>query len=204
MKSTLVLLMAFASLCFAQEKPSDQKTDQKPAEKSASQAPTDTELVPGVNTAGITVESGGEAARVTGKKSFIQQEYRDVPKGAVVRRLDYIWLHEGNPLRFRFRSLDLIQRDMRFQANLEDVGKFNIQVDYAGFSRFWGSGGQSVLTEVQRGVFQTSAALRTALETATPATRGTLARDAIATAPRVDVRSDRQRGTLTQTYNLTK
>src|SRR5262249_42699654 len=60
------------------------------------------------------------------------------------------------------------------------------------------------LTEMQRGVFQTSAALRRALETATPATRLTLARDAIATAPRVDVRSDRQRGTLTQTYNLTK
>ena len=205
MKSILVLLMAFASVCFAQEKPPDKKPDQKPAEKSANnEAPADTELVPGVNTAGITVETGGEATRVTGKKSFIQQEYRDVPKGAVVRRLDYIWLHEGNPLRFRFRSLDLIQRDMRFEANLEDVGRFNIQVDYFGFSRFWGNGGQSVLTERPRGEFQTSGALRTALETATPATLGPLARDAINSAPQVDVRSDRQRVTLTQTYNLTK
>ncbi len=201
MKSTLVLLVAFASVCFAQQKPPDQKPADKPANN---EAPADTGLVPGVNTAGITVESGGEATRVTGEKSFIQQEYRDVPKGAVVRRLDLLWLHEGNPLRFRFRSLDLIQRDMTFQANLEDVGRFNIQVDYLGLSRFWGGGGQSVLTEVQRGVFQTSGALRTALETATPGTLGPLARDAINSAPQVDVRSDRQRVTLTQTYNLTK
>ncbi len=56
MKSTLVLLLAFASVCFAQEKPPDQKPAEKPANN---EAPADTELVPGVNTAGITVESGG-------------------------------------------------------------------------------------------------------------------------------------------------
>lgn len=148
------------------------------------------------------VEVGIEARVVDGNKTFGFQKYRDVPRGAFFRRLDFSWLEEGNPRRFTFRSVDLIQRDQVIGAMFEDVGKHKLQFDWIGWTRFWSNHNPSVLTEVRRGVFTAPAGLRAALELAPETLLPALAFDAAANAPQIEIRSFRERGFVTYTYRL--
>ena len=200
MKKIVCLFLTLAAVSFSQPAPAPPKpAEQAVGEPEPAPAPKGE---PGVDLPGATVELGVQAVSVEGEKTFGFQQYRDVPKGAVVRRLDYLWRTDGTPLSFGFTSLDLMQRDMRVHANLESAGKFQIQAGFDGFSRFWGNHGRSVLTEVRRGVFTVPVGLRTALENATDAAIPGLATEAVNSSPQVEVRSFRERFTVMQKYRL--
>ncbi len=201
MKRITLMFVALAAVAFAQNKPAAAKPEQKKEEKKKEPV-AEPEPEPGVEVAGATVEVGAEAVTVQGEKTFGFQQYRDVPHGAFLRRFDYILRTDGSPLSFTIHAVDLMQADMRVHADGENFGKFDIKLDFEGFSRVWGNHGRSVLSEVQRGVFTVPFGLRTSLENATDAALPGLATDAVNASSQVEVRSMRQRGTITQTYNL--
>lgn len=177
---TFSLLIAVAALSFGQEK--------SPA--------------PSQETISTTVELGGEARLVNGEKSFGFQRDRDVPRGAFIRQLDFRHFTEGNPLRFEFRSIDLLQRDALFNATLESVHKYKLSFDWQGFARFWSNQNPSLLNEVSRGVFVAPEALRGGLQNASDSDLARLAANAVSVAPKVSIRSLRERNFITYTYQL--
>ncbi len=179
-KNTLTVLIAAAVLSFGQEKPA------APASSAIS----------------TTVEMGGQARLVDGEKSFGLQQYRDIPRGAFIRKLDFRHLTEGNPLRFEFRSIDLLQRDALFNATLERVWKYKLSFDWQGFARLWSSENPLLLNEVSRGVFAAPDALRGALQSASGSDLVRLAGNAVSVAPQVSIRSFRERNFVTYEYQL--
>jgi hypothetical protein len=160
----------------------------------------------------MTFEVGVQTGSVDGKKSFGFQAYRDVPQGAFVRRFDYRINGEGSPFQFSFRSQDLVQRDMTFNAGLENIGRFRIDLDFWSFSRYWSDRDRSVLVHAQPGFLVVSEAMRSSVEATFPALKpGTncgawagcgVAAANVANAGESEIRSYRQRGSLTQTYEL--
>lgn len=153
----------------------------------------------------INIEAGGQARQVEGRKSFGFQQYRDIPKGAFLRQLDFRMFTEGKSKLFTFTSNDLIQRDQRFKATLEHIGKQTLSFQFDGFTRFYTNRSPFVLTETSRGVFGASAALKGALESApTNAALEALAADAVANARQIEIRTFRERKTLLYTYQLSE
>ncbi len=198
MKKHLYLLLAWSVISLAQEVPSgangqsNEETEQSPPK--------------------ITLEVGVQVTSITGKKDFGFQAYRDVPQGAFIRRFDYDAYHEGSPLQFRFRSQDLMQRDMVFGASFENAGKFRIDLDFWGFSRYWSDRDSSALVQAQPGFLAASNSMRSSLEGTMPALKpGTncsawsgcaVAAANVSNAGQLEIRSYRQQGTITQTYEL--
>ncbi|HWQ54588.1 MAG TPA: MtrB/PioB family outer membrane beta-barrel protein [Bryobacteraceae bacterium] len=180
MKKTLLSVLSLAA-AFSQDKPTTPAAPDQPVT--------------------MDIEVGGQARAVDGEKSFGLQRYRDIPRGAFVRRFDFSALTEGNPVRFNFRSIDLLQRDQRFTADLEDVGAWDIRFDWWAFSRYWSNHNPNVLTEVSRGVLTAPSALRGALQGAGGSVVP-LAAEAVANAPQYEIRSFRERGIVTASWNL--
>ena len=158
---------------------------------------------PPVNPVSTTVEIGGQARLVDGDKTFGIQQYRDVPRGIVMRRLDFQYLTPGNPVRFTFRGFDLFQRDMLFNATLENATKYKLTFDWEGFARNWSSQNPLVYTEASRAVFVAPLASRIALQNASGTAFENLASNLINTSPQTSIRNFRERNTLGFSYNLT-
>ena len=151
----------------------------------------------------ILTETGAQVRSVNGEKTFGLERHAAIPNGFVLRRFDFEALKQASPLRFTFHSLDLGQRDQLFHARLENVGKMKIDFSFAGFQRYWSNRNPLVLTAVESGVYVAPAGLRGALEGASEAALAGIAADAIANAPQLEVRSTRQRGVISGSYNLT-
>ncbi len=152
----------------------------------------------------MSIELGAGIRSIDGEKTFGFQQYRVVPPGGFVRSLNFSHLADGNPIRFDFRATDLFQRDQRFAATLEDVGRQKLEFEWWSFSRYWTNRNPSVLSEVSYGRFAASAGLRQSLEAAPDNTAlEALARDAVQNSPEIDIRSFRERKILDYTYNFT-
>jgi len=215
MKKVPHLLLALTTISLAQEIP--------PAGAKAAEASTSQENAIPQKEGGqfqseeekdrpprITFEVGVQTASVDGKKSFGFQAYRDVPQGAFIRRFDYRVNREGSPLQFSFRSQDLMQRDMAFSAALENIGRFRIDLGFWSFSRYWSDHDRSVLVQAQPGYLVASDAMRSSIEATMAGLKPGTTCSAwsgcgvtavnVANAGELEIRSYRQRGTLTQTY----
>jgi hypothetical protein len=144
-----------------------------------------------------SVEIGVAGRTVDGENTSKFQEYRDVPRGAFLRRFDFSVAQPGNPFRLDFRSLDLGQTDGEAYATVEKWGRYRFTASFWGFQRSWSNHNSSVLKDISRGVFTAPVGLRGAI-TANPE----LARDAVLNAPQVEIRSWRERGTFAVNYNL--
>jgi hypothetical protein len=205
MKKHVPLLMVLAGISLAQDIPSPVVPVAGPAsgltvDEAEKKPPT------------LVLETGAEATSVQGKKSFGFQAYRDVPQGPVINRFDYRLIREGNPLGFTFRSTDLLQRDMVFDGVLEDVGRFKIDLNFDSFSRYWSNRDQTTLVQSQPGFLAVSDAMRSAVEASmaslTPGTTCAawsgcaIVGANVANSGQTEVRAYRQRGTVTQTYQL--
>jgi MtrB/PioB family decaheme-associated outer membrane protein len=151
----------------------------------------------------VAIEAGAQTRQTEGEKTFGFQMHRDIPQGAFLRTLDYIWLREGSPWRFSFHSTDLTQRDQRFAASLEKPFVHKLDFRWAGFTRYWSNHNPSILQEVSRGSFTAPAALRSSLENTTDnAALEALVRDAVGSSGQVEIRSFRERSTLTYAYSI--
>ena len=162
------------------------------------------ETRPPRNPLSTTVEIGAQVRLVDGSKTFGIEQHRDVPRGAIMRRLDFQYLSEGNPLRFTFRSFDLFQRDMLFNATLENATKFKVTFDWEGFTRNWSSQNPMVSTESSQGVYTAPLSSRIALQKATGTAFQDLARNLINTSPQTTVRNFRERNTAELAYRLSE
>jgi hypothetical protein len=160
----------------------------------------------------MTVEMGAQTGSVDGRKPFGFQAYRDIPQGFFVRRFDYWASGEGSPWQFSFVSQDVMQRDMTFNAGLENVGRFRIDLDLWSFSRYWSDRDRSVLVQAQPGLLVVSDAMRATVQATFPGLKPGTTCSAwagcsvmaanVANAGESEIRSYRQRGSLTQTYQL--
>ncbi len=184
--SMLIILLFVRSVSAQQQAP--QKTAAPPAakEQPAAEQPAAPDW-----TVPVTAVVGGSVKTVSGEKSFPFEEYWDIPEGAFIRRFDFSILKLGNPLRFDFWSVDLVQKDQEASALLEDWGRYRLQGSFWGFQRFWSNENPTVPTEISRGVFVVPAGLRLSLEQAPDPTA--LARNAVLSSPVVEIRSWRNR-----------
>lgn len=158
---------------------------------------------PPVNPVSSTVEIGGQARLIDGEKTFGLQQYRDVPRGLVLRNLNFQYLTPGDPVRFTFRGFDMFQRDMLFNATFENATRYKLTFDWEGFTRNWSSQNPMIYNEASRGVFVVPLAARTTLQNSTGAEFERLARNLINTAPQGTIANFRERNTVGFSYNIT-
>ena len=170
MKKVVHLSLALATMSLAQQIPPIVDTAARTPssqgiaspQKEAGQAQAEGEETE--RPAKLTLEVGAQSASVDGKKSFGFQAYRDVPQGAFIRRFDYRVNGEGSPWLFSFRSQDLMQRDMTFNASLEKIGRVRIDLDFWSFSRYWSDRDRSVLVQARPGFLVVSDAMRSSVQ----------------------------------------
>lgn len=161
------------------------------------------ESKPAPNPVSTTVEIGGQARLVDGDKSFGLQQFRDVPRGGILRQLNFQVLNQGDPFRFTFRGFDMFQRDMLFNATLESATKWKVTFDWEGFARNWSSQNPMIHNESSLAVYTVPVATRTTLQGLTGTAFQTAARNFINTAPQGSISNFRERNTAAISYNLT-
>lgn len=160
-----------------------------------------------------SVEIGAQIRDTQGGHAAKFEEVRDVPKGFFVTKLKVNLESSDSPYFFRFRGLEIRERDQRFTMNAGKVGRFRSHFMWDQIPHHFGTG-QSFLVETAPGLYQVSPTLRTALQTlmlqvTDPArypANGPLAtrvRQELQTAPFTEVRLRRDQALFRQSFQAT-
>jgi hypothetical protein len=202
MEGALMLLSFLLAVLF--QLPDGDNSATPPQGDLRSREPRDPILLPGIETAGFTVETGGtEVWAGNSPTGFGFQRYRSIPNGFTLRRLDYRYVSDHAPIQFRFRSTDLGQHDTSLESELELSNRFLTRVEFAGLTRTWAGGGRTLLTEVSPGRLVADPGLRFTLQNASPDSLAGILHGAFANSPYFTVRSQRDRFLLNQGFRLT-
>jgi hypothetical protein len=183
--------------------PDEQSPLQPDQSELAISGPRDPSLLPGIDIGGLTIETGATAMSAKTPPAYGFLRERSIPNSYTLRRVYYRYMSERSPFRLRFSGINVGQRDMNLDTELELSNRFRTRIGFAGFTRFWGRGGRTLLSEISPGRLVADPVLRFRLENASDDSLATILHDVLAQAPSVTISSQRERIFLDQDFKLT-
>ena len=154
--------------------------------------------IPGV--AKAVVELGGEIRATTGDRASKLEEHRDIPKGVILKSFELRLEDANRPYRFDVRGLDLTQRDQKATVGFDWYRGMKVRFVWDQLPNFSARGVQSLLNEVKANTYVVPDLIQQTLEATPDADLAPIMLDLLRSAPRSDLRLQRNTGTFTTVY----
>jgi putative beta-barrel porin MtrB/PioB len=156
-----------------------------------------------------SVELGAQIREIQGGHTAKFQETRDVPKGFFIQKLKLDFRPDDSPYFLALKGLEILERDQRFSVEAGRFGKYRTEFVWDQVPHSFGSG-PTFLQQTAPGLFQVSPTLRARLQAlSSPEARilptaelPRVVRQALQTAPIIDVRLRRDQALFRQTYQF--
>jgi hypothetical protein len=115
----------------------------------------------------VTAVVGGQYVNDVGERGKARfEEFRDVPKGALLEFGRFAWEPKDKDLALSLTAIDAFQDDQRYFLHLSDPAKFIFKASFAELPRFYSSGSKTLWSGVGTGNLTLGEPFRQGAETA--------------------------------------
>lgn len=156
-------------------------------------------------------EVGGQFRDADGERPSKFEEYKSIRNGFLLRRGSVQYNPGTSPYLFSFASRNVSERDQQYFLEVRKFGRFRTIGKWDSQPHLYSRGATSLLTATSPGIYSVPDSIQLNLQTLDPPMAGTTVpnpaliaavQSYVASAPRIDIRSQRQSITFEQRYNV--